>query len=129
MSFEVLSRSRCFDGEQLTLRHASMSTGTPMRLALYLPPQAARQRCPMVIYLSGLTCTEENVTVKAGAQRVASQLGLIFVSPDNSPRGEHVPDDPAHDLGQGASFYVDATQALWTMHFRIEIRCNTAVLA
>lgn len=120
MAFELVSRSRCFGGEQRTLEHLSAVTGTPMRLAVFLPPQSAYQRCPMVIYLSGLSCTEDNVMVKAGAQRVAAELGLIFVAPDTSPRGDGVPNDAAYDLGQGASFYLDATRQPWATHFRME---------
>ena len=117
---EVLSRARCFGGEQRVLRHASAETGTPMRVAAFVPPQAlAGARVPVVWFLAGLTCTEENFTVKAGAQRVAAELGLLLVAPDTSPRGEGVPDDPGYDFGQGAGFYVDATEAPWARHFRM----------
>jgi S-formylglutathione hydrolase len=111
LSFEVVSQSRCFDGTQVIYRHASQETGTPMRVAVYVPPQAKHGKVPVVWFLSGLTCTEENFTVKAGAQRIASELGLILVAPDTSPRGEGVPDDAegAYDFGLGAGFYVDAT--------------------
>ena len=121
MRFEVVSQSRCFGGMQFVYRHASSETGTPMRLAVYVPPQAGRGRVPVVWFLSGLTCTEENFTVKAGAQRMASELGLILVAPDTSPRGEGVPDDPegAYDLGLGAGFYVDATREPWARHYRM----------
>ena len=92
-----------------------------MRLAAFVPPQANESKVPVVWFLSGLTCTEENFTVKAGAQRVASELGLILIAPDTSPRGEGVPDDPqgAYDFGLGAGFYVDATQEPWTGHYRM----------
>jgi S-formylglutathione hydrolase len=90
-----------------------------MRLAVYLPPQAEHGPCPVLWWLSGLTCTEDNFTVKAGAQRAAAELGLILVAPDTSPRGEGVPDDPAYDLGQGAGFYLDATQAPWAARYRM----------
>ncbi|HZW46995.1 MAG TPA: S-formylglutathione hydrolase [Microvirga sp.] len=121
MSFEIVSQSRCFGGTQFVYRHVSQETGTPMRLAAYVPPQAAKGKVPVVWFLSGLTCTEENFTVKAGAQRVASELGLILVAPDTSPRGEGVPDDPegAYDFGLGAGFYVDATQEPWAKHYRM----------
>ena len=121
MSFEIVSQSRCFGGTQFVYRHVSQETGTPMRLAAYVPPQAAKGKVPVVWFLSGLTCTEENFTVKAGAQRVASDLGLILVAPDTSPRGEGVPDDPesAYDFGLGAGFYVDATQEPWAKHYRM----------
>ncbi|MGO4570517.1 S-formylglutathione hydrolase [Microvirga sp. 2TAF3] len=121
MALEVVSQSRCFNGTQFVYRHASSETGTPMRFAAYLPPQATEGKVPVVWFLSGLTCTEENFTVKAGAQRVASELGLILIAPDTSPRGEGVPDDPegAYDLGLGAGFYVDATQAPWAKNYRM----------
>jgi S-formylglutathione hydrolase len=121
LSFEVVSQSRCFGGTQFVYRHASKETGTPMRVAVYIPPQAQHGKVPVVWFLSGLTCTEENFTVKAGAQRVASELGLILVAPDTSPRGEGVPDDPegAYDFGLGAGFYVDATEAPWAKNYRM----------
>lgn len=121
MSFEIVSQARCFNGTQFVYRHASRETGTPMRLAVYVPPQAGDAKVPVVWFLSGLTCTEENFTVKAGAQRVASELGLILVAPDTSPRGENVPDDPegAYDFGLGAGFYVDATEAPWARNYRM----------
>jgi S-formylglutathione hydrolase len=119
---EVVSRARCFGGEQRVLRHASAETGTEMRFAAFVPPQAlAGAKVPVVWFLAGLTCTEENFTVKAGAQRVAAELGLLLVAPDTSPRGEGVPDDPekAYDFGLGAGFYVDATQDPWARHYRM----------
>lgn len=126
MAVEILSRARCFGGEQLVCRHASAETRTPMRFALFLPPQAragsGAARLPAVWFLAGLTCTEENFTVKAGAQRVAAELGLILVAPDTSPRGEEVPRDPegAWDFGLGAGFYLDATQEPWARHYRMD---------
>jgi S-formylglutathione hydrolase len=121
MSFEIVSQSRCFGGTQYVYRHISQETGTPMRLAAYIPPQAAKGKVPVVWFLSGLTCTEENFTVKAGAQRLASELGLILIAPDTSPRGEGVPDDPegAYDFGLGAGFYVDARQEPWAKNYRM----------
>jgi S-formylglutathione hydrolase len=121
LSFEVVSQSRSFGGTQFVYRHASRETGTPMRLAAFVPPQANASKVPVVWFLSGLTCTEDNFTVKAGAQRVASELGLILIAPDTSPRGEGVPDDAqgAYDFGLGAGFYVDATQEPWTKHYRM----------
>jgi S-formylglutathione hydrolase len=122
MAAEVVSRARCFGGEQRILRHASAETGTEMRFAAFVPPQAlAGAKVPVVWFLAGLTCTEENFTVKAGAQRVAAELGLLLVAPDTSPRGEGVPDDPdkAYDFGLGAGFYVDATQEPWARHYRM----------
>jgi S-formylglutathione hydrolase len=120
---ETLSRARCFGGEQRVCRHRSAETGTEMRFAAFLPPQAlGGARVPVLWFLSGLTCTEENFTVKAGAQRVAAELGLMLVTPDTSPRGEGVPDDPAgaYDFGLGAGFYLDATQDPWARHYRME---------
>ncbi len=121
MSFEIVSQVRCFGGTQFVYRHASRETNTPMRLAVFVPPQAERAKVPVVWFLSGLTCTEENFTVKAGAQRVASELGLMLIAPDTSPRGESVPDDAqgAYDFGLGAGFYVDATEAPWAKHYRM----------
>ena len=121
MSLEILSHSRCFGGRQVTYRHASQETKTPMRFAVFHPPAAGQGKVPVVWFLAGLTCTEENFTVKAGAQRVAAELGLMLVAPDTSPRGEGVPDDPegAYDFGLGAGFYVDATQAPWSANYRM----------
>ncbi|MCD6070669.1 MAG: S-formylglutathione hydrolase [Microvirga sp.] len=121
MSFETVSQSRCFNGTQFVYRHMSQETGTPMRLAVFVPPQAKDAKVPVVWFLSGLTCTEENFTVKAGAQRVASELGLMLIAPDTSPRSEGVPDDAqgAYDFGLGAGFYVDALQEPWAKHYRM----------
>ena len=121
MSFETVSQSRCFGGTQFVYRHISQETGTPMRLAVFVPPQAKNAKVPVVWFLSGLTCTEENFTVKAGAQRMASELGLMLIAPDTSPRGEGVPDDAqgAYDFGLGAGFYVDALQEPWARHYRM----------
>ena len=121
MTLETVARNRCFGGTQLVYRHQSAETGTAMRFAVFQPPQAERGKVPVVWFLSGLTCTEENFTVKAGAQRVASELGLMLVAPDTSPRGTDVPGDPqgAYDFGLGAGFYVDATEAPWSQHYRM----------
>ncbi|KAA2237472.1 S-formylglutathione hydrolase [Salinarimonas soli] len=121
MALELVSQARCFGGEQRTYRHVSRETGTPMRFAAYLPPAAERGPVPLVWFLSGLTCTEENFTAKAGAQRIASALGLGLVAPDTSPRGEGVPDDAegAYDFGLGAGFYVDATREPFSRHYRM----------
>lgn len=110
-----------FGGRQEVWQHASRATGTPMRLGVYLPPQAlAGARCPVLYWLSGLTCTEQNFITKAGAQRYAAEHGVILVAPDTSPRGDGVADVPErYDLGQGAGFYVDATQAPWSRHYRM----------
>jgi S-formylglutathione hydrolase len=120
VTLETLSLARSFGGTQGVYRHKSRETGTDMVFSVYLPPQAeAGQRLPVLWYLSGLTCTHANVTEKGGFQRVCAELGLIFVAPDTSPRGPEVPDDPAYDFGQGAGFYVDATEAPFAKHFRM----------
>ncbi|HCW49672.1 S-formylglutathione hydrolase [Brevundimonas naejangsanensis] len=100
------------------LKHDSATTGTPMTLSVFVP--AGEGPFPVLIWLSGLTCTEDNFTTKAGAYKAAAEHGVIIVAPDTSPRGEGVADDAAYDLGQGAGFYVDATQAPWAPHFRME---------
>jgi S-formylglutathione hydrolase len=120
---QIVSQSRSFGGTQLICRHRSSETGTDMRFSIYVPPLGGScQHLPLLWYLSGLTCTEENFTVKAGAQRVASQLGLLVVAPDTSPRGEGVPDDPqgAYDFGLGAGFYVDAVLEPWAKNYRMK---------
>ncbi len=116
---DILSDNKCFGGRQLVCRHPSTSTGTDMTFGLFLPPQAEAGAVPVVFYLSGLTCTHENAMVKTGAQRKAAEIGLALVFPDTSPRGDGVADDAAYDLGQGASFYLDATQTPWATHFRM----------
>lgn len=100
------------------LKHDSAATGTPMTLSVFTPP--GEGPFPVLIWLSGLTCSEDNFTTKAGTYRAAAEQGLIVVAPDTSPRGEGVADDPAYDLGQGAGFYIDATQVPWVPHFRME---------
>ncbi len=116
---QQISNQRCFAGQQQVYQHASVSTRTAMRFSIYLPDQAREAHCPALFWLSGLTCTEENFTVKAGAQRMASQLGLIIIAPDTSPRGD-IPDDPdAYDLGKGAGFYVDASEQPWQTHYQM----------
>jgi len=100
------------------LKHDSATTGTPMTLSVFVP--AGEGPFPVLIWLSGLTCTEDNFTTKAGAYKAAAEHGVIIVAPDTSPRGEGVADDPAYDLGPGAGFYVDATQGPWAPHFRME---------
>jgi S-formylglutathione hydrolase len=127
VSLEIVSQNRCFGGVQYFYRHASRETGTPMRFAAYVPPQAEHGKVPVFWFLSGLTCTEENFTVKAGAQRVAAELGLVLIAPDTSPRGEGVPGDPAgsYDFGLGAGFYVDATQAPYATNYRMRSYIET----
>ena len=121
MPLDLISSARAFGGEQRVYRHASAATGTDMEFAAFLPAEALRgEACPTLFYLSGLTCTWENATTKAGYQRLAAEYGLILVAPDTSPRGEGVANDAAYDLGQGAGFYVDATEAPWAPHFAME---------
>lgn len=119
MSLDTVSETRCFGGRQITFKHASAATGTPMRVAVFLPPQAERGPVPSFCFLAGFTCTEDNFTQKAGAQRVAAELGVALVAPDTSPRGAGVPDDEAYDFGVGAGFYLDATAAPWSENFRM----------
>jgi len=116
---ETLSENRCFGGVQGVYKHASSATGTDMTFAVFLPAEAADGPVPVLWFLSGLTCTHENAVTKAGAQTWAAEQGIALVFPDTSPRGEGVPDDDSYDLGQGAGFYIDATQAPWSEHFRM----------
>ncbi|MCB1704047.1 MAG: S-formylglutathione hydrolase [Halioglobus sp.] len=119
---EIISSNKSFGGWNRQYSHYSSVLDCQMRFAVYLPPQAAAgARVPVVYWLSGLTCTDENFMHKAGAQRIAAELGLALVAPDTSPRGEGVPDDPeaAYDFGLGAGFYVNATQAPWSKHYRM----------
>ena len=121
MNVETLSETNCFGGRVGFYRHPSASNDCDMRFSVFVPPQAARGRVPVVTFLSGLTCTEENFMVKSGAQRIAAELGLMLVSPDTSPRGEGVPDDPegAYDFGLGAGFYLNATREPWSRHYHM----------
>jgi S-formylglutathione hydrolase len=116
---ETLSENRCFGGTQGVYRHASSATATDMTFGLFLPEEAADQPVPVLWFLSGLTCTHENAMVKAGAQLWAAEQGIALVFPDTSPRGEGVANDDAYDLGQGAGFYVNATQDPWAQHFQM----------
>jgi S-formylglutathione hydrolase len=116
---ERLESHACFGGTQEVWRHRSQVLGCEMRLGVYLPPQAAHAPCPVVYWLSGLTCSEQNFITKAGAQAHAARLGLVLVAPDTSPRGEGVADEPGYDIGLGAGFYVDATQDPWARHYRM----------
>ncbi|HEV2747346.1 MAG TPA: S-formylglutathione hydrolase [Allosphingosinicella sp.] len=120
MTLVTLATAKSFGGTQGVYRHSSRATGTAMTFSVYLPPQAAAgAKLPIVWYLSGLTCTHANVTEKGGFQRVCAELGLIFVAPDTSPRGEHVPDDEGYDFGHGAGFYVDATEEPFAANYRM----------
>lgn len=117
---EKLAEHACFGGRQGFYRHASTACEGPMRFGVFVPPQAASRRVPVVFYLAGLTCTEETFAIKAGAQRYAAELGLMLVMPDTSPREPALPGDRDDwDFGQGASFYVDATEEPWRRHYRM----------
>jgi S-formylglutathione hydrolase len=117
MTIEQLSAWRAHGGEQGVYRHASAATGTDMVFSVFVPDHAPGVRLPVVWYLSGLTCTHANVTEKGEFRAACAELGLIFIAPDTSPRGDGVADDPGYDLGQGAGFYVDAVRAPWAPHF------------
>ena len=121
---DLLSQHACFGGEQRFYQHASTTIGLPMKFSVYLPPQAQQGPVPAVLYLAGLTCTEETFAIKAGAQRLAAELGLALIAPDTSPRGEAVSALPgataSWDFGVGAGFYLDATQSPWNTHWRME---------
>jgi S-formylglutathione hydrolase len=121
MTIETLSETNCFGGTIGFYRHASIVNNCNMQFSVFVPPQAANAKVPVLTFLSGLTCTEENFMVKSGAQRVAAELGIMLVSPDTSPRGEGVPDDPDadYDFGLGAGFYVNATEAPWSKHYQM----------
>lgn len=117
---ERIERHACHGGYQEVWKHASSALHCEMRFGVYLPEAAARgEKCPVAYWLSGLTCSEQNFITKSGAQRYANEHGLVVVSPDTSPRGEDVADDPAYDLGKGAGFYLNATQQPWAEHYRM----------
>ncbi len=117
---ELVGESRCFEGRQITYTHRSAVCDCTMRFAVYLPPAARRAPVPAVYWLSGLTCTEENFSVKSGAQRYAAALGLALIIPDTSPRGVDIPgQDDTIDVGTGAGFYVNATTQPWARHYRM----------
>lgn len=121
MTLETVSKNRSFDGVQGVYKHASRETGTNMTFSVFVPPHQEGAKLPVVWYLSGLTCTHANVTEKGEFRQACSELGLIFVAPDTSPRGDDVPGDPAgaYDFGLGAGFYVDATQAPFARNYRM----------
>ena len=119
MKYETISANRSFGGVQGVYSHQSETTGTKMTFGIFLPKEAEYSRVPVLWYLSGLTCTHENAMTKAGAQEWCAETGMAIIFPDTSPRGEGVADDEAYDLGQGAGFYVDATQTPWAPHFRM----------
>ncbi len=118
---ELLSEHACFGGVQRFYKHDSTAIGLPMRFSVFIPPNAAGASLPALFYLAGLTCTEETFMTKAGAQRVAAELGIVLIAPDTSPRGANVPGETdAWDFGAGAGFYLDATQQPWATHYRME---------
>ena len=120
MTLTTISQNKCFGGTQAVYSHASLETGCNMRFGVYLPPAAAAGPVPVLFWLSGLTCTEENFIAKAGAQRIAAELGIAIVTPDTSPRGLNSPGETdAFDFGVGAGFYVDATEAPWSTGYRM----------
>lgn len=118
---QTLNEHRCFQGVQRFCSYESSITGLPMRFSVYVPPQAAQGSVPVLVYLAGLTCTEETFMIKAGAQRLAAQYGMMLVAPDTSPRGAGIEgEDDDWDFGTGAGFYLDAQQAPWSTHYRME---------
>ena len=119
MTTERIEHRACFGGWQDVYRHRSEVLGCDMTVGVYLPPQVEQGPCPVLYWLSGLTCTEQNFITKAGAQRYAAEHGIILVAPDTSPRGEDVADAEGYDLGKGAGFYVNATQAPRASHYRM----------
>lgn len=126
---DILSTNRAYGGTQGFYGHRSDETGTDMRFSAYIPDHEAGQKLPVVWYLSGLTCTADNVTEKGEFRRACSELGLIFIAPDTSPRGDDVPDDDGYDFGQGAGFYVDASEAPWSENFRMRSYIETELPA
>lgn len=118
---QLIQKNKCFEGEQRTYQLESEYLKGNSKFSIFLPPQAlAGQSCPALYYLAGLTCTEETFVIKAHAQRLVAQLGLILISPDTSPRGDDVEQGDSWDIGQGAGFYINATQAPWQQHFQME---------
>ena len=118
---EIIDKNICFGGEQLRIKHQAHTLSCEMIFSLYLPPQASTQKVPLLWWLSGLTCNDQNFVTKAGSQRIAAELGIAIIAPDTSPRGDEVPDDGenAWDFGLGASFYINATQWPWAKHYRM----------
>ena len=121
MTLETISEHGCFGGKIGFYRHRSAVNDCDMQFSVFLPPQAAKNKVPVLTFLAGLTCTEETFMIKSGAQRYAAELGLMLVSPDTSPRGDDVPDDPdgAYDFGIAAGFYLNATEAPWSANFQM----------
>ena len=126
---KLISEHRSFGGVQGFHEHASNLIGLPMRFSVFLPPQAQLGPVPAVLYLAGLTCNEETFMTKAGAQRLAAELGLALIAPDTSPRGANIPGEAdSWDLGVGAGFYLDATEAPWSPHYRMESYITSELL-
>ena len=121
MKLDTISETNCFGGQIGFYRHASAVNNCDMRFSVFVPPQAASGKVPVLTFLSGLTCSEENFMIKSGAQRIAAELGIMLVSPDTSPRGDDVPDDPAgdYDFGLAAGFYLNATEEPWSRHYHM----------
>jgi S-formylglutathione hydrolase len=121
VSLETISQHGCFGGKMGFYRHRSSVNNCDMQFSVFVPPQAERGKVPVLTFLSGLTCTEETFMIKSGAQRIAAELGLLLISPDTSPRGDDVPDDPdgAYDFGIAAGFYLNATEAPWSVNFHM----------
>src|SRR6516162_9051520 len=118
---ERIEQHSSFGGRQEVWKHASSTLGCEMKFGIFLPePALLGEKCPVLYWLSGLTCSEQNFITKAGAQEHASRHGFIVVAPDTSPRGDDVADDPAYDLGQGAGFYLNATEAPWSANYRMQ---------
>lgn len=121
MTMEIIERNRCFNGEQLRIKHHSQALSCEMIFAIYLPPQSSTEKVPVLWWLSGLTCNDQNFVTKAGSQRIAAELGIAIIAPDTSPRGDDIPDDEnkAWDFGLGAGFYINATKAPFDKHYRM----------
>ncbi len=118
---KIVNEEKMFAGAQRIYTHNSQACNCEMRVSIFLPPQYfTSPHIPVLVYLSGLTCTEENFTVKAGAQRIAAQLGVVIIAPDTSPRGDNVPDNDSYDMAKGAGFYLNATQEPWQRHYQME---------
>lgn len=120
MDLQIVSEWTCFGGDLSVYDHESETLGCTMRFAVFEPPQASGEPVPVLWYLSGLTCTWANVMEKGGLQRKAAELGVMIIAPDTSPRGEDVPDDEAYDFGQGAGFYLTATEKPWAKNYRMD---------
>ncbi len=127
---KLVQSVRCFEGEQRRYEHHANTLNCTMQFSVFLPPQALHgEHVPALLWLSGLTCSDENFSAKAGAQRIAAELGLALIIPDTSPRGDDVPDDDAYDFGKGAGFYVNATAAPWNKHYQMYDYISKELLA